>query len=466
MKAAEAAPAKTTAPAASPKASAPTKVAQPVALLHTLLAYAFSALDSRDAVLGKFLAFLALGPMTRADVEARLNAAHVLPQGDLNTLYAQHTQAYLKSSFADHDIYPLLALGAVRISPAQAYVILKDKAYKDLRPWLWGHYSPYERGLIIDNAHNALTRLGYLDTHPLRRRIVEKSPPQKNPVVVGGALLSSKKTLSASNTPLLHAGVAPPASPLSLSARRAATASPKLNVRRTDTSPLKDAKRKFVASLSLLSSEDEKQAKKGKREGKRSNSSGSSGSNASNASNITMNSMSGATSYTLPSSTEESQPMDEDHSDDEKPRVVISRPASVAAGDKKQVYYTQLAEKFRAKYQEYEKLHLQLGRGTRKGSVLEKRKQLMKLFELHSLLAEWKRKLWDYHNENSMAEGVMNLSKHRKTNSGSASTHASPFLAPDKFSKAHTSSPSVGTSDRFAKRKPEPRPRAKIALDY
>lgn len=466
--------------AQSDRTAAVAKPAPAGASLVTLSAYVFAPGDAKAAATAKFLSFLALGPMTRTSIEQKLNSKHVVAPGDLNALFSMYAQPYLQhDSFTEHDMYPLIALDAAQIDPNHTYYILKDKAYKDLRPWACPAYSAYERGLIIENANNALTRLGFLETHPLRRRIVDKSldSGSKKTALGGGLLTSSapKKAVSASTTPLLPA--TSPASPLAhtLGQKRAATASPKLDAghKRKKSVDVKDGAKRFVASLSLSSSEDEKQSKE-KKEGKRSNSSGS---------NNSMNSMasthSNGTSYTLPSSTND-EPHEEQSEEDVKLLTVKAKPAAslpsrplsaVTGGDKKHMYYAQLAEKFRQKYQEYEQLYTVLSRDSRKGTGAEKRKSLMKLFELHSSLAEWKQKLWDYHNEHSMAEGVMNLSKHRKTNSGSGETQSaqlSPFLGVEKFHKAHTSSPAVGTSARFHKvRKPrEPVPRAKMALDY
>lgn len=464
--------------------------------------YAVATSDSKQDVATKFLALMALGPLTRAQVEHRLGSKLAVPQAELNDLFAAHTQPYRQNdTFTEDDVYPSLALNATEINPALSYFILKDKAYKELRPWNTPAYTDYERNLIIDNANNALSRLGFLDTHPLRRRIVEKSASDqvahKKSSSLGGGLLISGRKSTPNNSPLVAHTLAAlatstaPASPLSLGAtKKASMDSPKLAVerelesRKPVAAPAKEsAKRKYVASLSLSgsSSEDEKHAKRVKKDGKRSDSSGSHNSVNSNA-----------TSYTLPSSVNEDAHAEDEQSDDDVKLLSISktvsslpsRPQSSAStAEKKQQYYMHLAGKFRVKYQEYEKLHRELSKDHRRGNVAEKKKQLMKLFEMHNTLAEWKRKLWDHHNENSMSEGIMNLSRHRKTGSSSSHQSSIPSSAPassqlmghEKFHKANTTSPAVPVPDRFPA-KPQHRRSAasdtrtptkqKIALDY
>lgn len=468
-----------TAVTVQPLAPRPQKPAEPVrhtqepsvALSLTLSPspYVATSADTKADVLGKFLALVALGPITKAAVELRINARNAVSSTDMASLFATNTQAFLANdSFTEDDVYPSVALGASEIESHLSYVILKDKAYKDLRPWLWRWFSDYERGLIIDNANNALSRLGYLDTHPLRRRIVDKAVAElpRKPTPLGGGLLMGKRASSTANSPAVHHAPAPPASPLNLSAsstfKRAATDSPRPDGRkksRTNGSPLKEAKRPFVALLSLSLSEDEKQNKSGTKEGKRSNSSGSNNSMQSTA-----------TLYTLPSSVNEEPLPENPHSEDDSKLGLARSPAprSASTVDKKQQYYIQLAEKFRVKYLDYTALHAELTK-ERKGTSQEKKKKLMKLFELHNTLAEWKRKLWDYHNVNNMAQGIMNLSRHKKTNSGSAilAPTLTQLFSEDRFSKASTTSPAV-RPERFGKsaRKPEPRPKSKVALDY
>lgn len=458
--------------------------------------YAVVASDSKPEVAAKFLALTALGPFTKNDVETKLDPRNLVPAPELADLLSSHTQPYLqKDNFAEDDVYPLIALGACEIDPSVSYIVVKDKAYKDMRPWNVPGYTDFERALVIDNANNALTRLGFLDTHPLRRRIVEKSsasfpPAHKKTSSLGGGILVSGRKPTASNSsvsPALAMSPSPLLMPSSL--RNSVLESPKLaphrrpDPKRADRSPLKEStKRKYVAILSPSgsSSEDEKHSKRIKKDGKRS---------GSNGSQHSINST--GTSYTLPSSVNDEGHGYEEHSEeDSKLQTTVqkavsslpSRPQSSASNaEKKQQYYNQLAAKFKSKYQEYENLHRDLSKEQRRGTTAEKKKQLMKLFEMHTTLAEWKRKLWDYHNENNMTEGIMNLSRHRKQNSGAnlkvpiSAPGSSHVLSNDRFPKANTASPSVHAAERFptyllGRRQPPGDNRTllkqKVALDY
>lgn len=457
--------------------------------------YSVLSLDLKKEATAKFLSLIALGPITKSAAEHKFNLKQHVLSSDLADLFATHTRPYLSNdTFIEDDVFPTLALGVSQIKPSESYVILKDKAYKELRPWNITSYTDYERDLIIDNANNALNRLGYLETHPLRRLIVDKSASgsthKKSLSLGGGILVSSRKASTANNSPQVtpSATSAPSPAPISSSFKKSYTESPRVapsaknTSSKADGSPLKEGvKRKYVASLSLSgsSSEDEKHPKRIKKDGKRSDSSGS------------QNSMtSTGTSYTLPSSVNEDAHSQFAHEEEAKlstlPKHVPSLPSrpqsSAYTAEKKQQYYSQLASKFKTKYLEYEQLHRTLTSDHRRGNASEKKKQLMKLFEMHNSLAEWKRKLWDYHNENNMTEGIMNLSRHRKTPSGSAhpkilgsAPSSSQILGHERFQKAHTTSPAMAGSEQFptkppARRRPSAENRAqlkhKVALNY
>lgn len=432
--------------------------------------YSVGSSDLKAVLTAKFLALLALGPTTKREVETRLFGLNKGVTTDLGPLFAAHTQIYSANlTFTESDTFPSVALGLTQIGPenTEDYLILKDKAYKELRPWQSPFFTAFERSLIIENIHHALSRLGYLDTHPLRRRITEKALEDETKRAAaslgGGMLLGFSKT---------------PGSPHISPGKRSATALPRPESenkrRKAQESPLKPAEKdkKFVASLLLLSSEDERQLKR-KKDGKRSNSSGSSASNTSNHSTF-----SSGTSYTLPLSINEEH-NDEEHSEDDMKLLSLARsspafPAKPAStGDKRQQHYKQLAQNFYTKYLEYKELHDSLLRAPKLGTVQEKKKKVMKLFEMHNLLAGWKRKLWDFHNESNMAQGIMHLARHKKTNSGGGSAlvpSSTLLLSQERFQRSGTSSPSVGYSDRFAakpaKRVVERSPRPKVALDY
>ncbi|KAM9893432.1 hypothetical protein OXX69_011708 [Metschnikowia pulcherrima] len=437
-------------------------------------AYSVVSSDSGADVTAKFISLVALGPMTKPFIEEKMNLQKYLRQSEIDQLFSAHTQPYLrKDTFTEGDVYPL---APPEDAMQKSYVILKDKAYKDLRPGQWHAYTEHERQSIIDICNHALSRLGFSETHPLRLRIVEQTSParpiKKSASLGGGLLISSTKKLAVPQSSPA------PKSP-SFSAGRASTESPKFNSearkrfaekgRKTIGSPLRqdDATSARGASvISSSSSDEERHARKtGQRDKRHSNTSTHSTSSGNSNTN----------SYTSPSSVNEEPHSESDH--DTRPKVVATslpnRPSSSFTNhEKKQQYYAQLADKFRSRYSEYEELHRQLSKDSRKNSHSDKKKSLMKLFELHNTLSEWKKRLWDYHNENSMAEEVMHLSKHRKSNSLSKISASAPstskLSSTERFSNG---TGHMGTRQTDTKRKQpyyerQPAPRAKFALDY
>lgn len=496
------------------------KVAAARSSSFDLRAYTITPADSDADRVTKLVSLVALGPMTRPTIEEKLQLQRFLRTAEIDQLLSTHTQPYLrKDTFTDDDVYPLLALGHAASTDANAaalpnpYVILKDKAYKELRPWQWDAYTDYERQLILKNCNHALSRLGFLDTHPLRLRIVERSSParsvKKLATLGGGLLVSSSKKQHHPLTPLNDLATPGPGSPVILASAkgRASTESPKLTSearrrlaekgRKPIGSPLRHEElhpHGFSGLALSLSSDDEKHPRKHP-----ASTTSKRHSNASTQSNSSVNSNS-SNSYTLPSSVNDDGHLDQsDH--DVKPQkmpkpspapsqtsasahAAAPAPAQVATTlpnrpsssftnhEKKQQYYSQLAEKFRLRYKEYERLHKQLSKDSRKNSHNEKKKSLMKLFELHNTLSEWKRRLWDYHNENNMAEGVMNLSKHRKLNSLSKISALAPLTSKVASSERFNAAPgnSVTRNSDMARKqafydRPAPQ-RTKFALDY
>lgn len=439
-------------------------VSKKSSLTGSRIPYCIHGGDTPTLILAKFLSLLALGPMSKNRVEEITRIRDHISPPDLATLYSNHTQIYSPSStFTQADKYPSLTLGISQLSPNESYIVLKDKAYKELRPWQHNWFTDFERSLVIDNVNNALSRLGYLDTHPLRKRITDKASSddhQNNmskkqaPALGGGMLVSSRK----SNSPL----VGP--SSLTSPSKRGSTQSPKAmpDAKRKkpvkpEESPLKRG-RNDASSSGMSSSDEERQSKRRNVASKRSTSSNN--------------------SYTLPSSFNDDGHFDEDNSEDDMKLSSYKRSpksgstTALATGrstgnEKKLQFYTQLAEKFYNRYLEYKNLHDELLEDKR-GSTQEKKKKLMKLFEMHNTLSQWKRKLWDYHNESNMTQGIMNLLRHKK--SASNSGMSTPALAPlstklpsqEWFSRAGSASLPLG-HDRYKVRKPDTRMRV---LDY
>lgn len=350
--------------------------------------YAVDINDSKHDIGAKFLLLLALGPTTKHTVVERMKVSAT----ELQPFFAAHAQVYdPNDTFISDDNFPC---GDTESDAGDQY-ILKDKSYKDTRPWTWKWYSVRERTMIINNIHNALTRLGYLETHPLRKKICEEpaetsatvpKPADNKKSALGGGILVSKTKKSPT--------------------KRSQTESPKLpsetaNFKqierpRQNGSPLK-ASVKRRAPSSSSASDEERSFKKKKND---------------------------SDSHTSPSSS----------INDDDPTISINdtidtmgknRGISHETDDinhklKRFQYYSTLADKFKAKYKEYESLYTSLKSNPKNSS--NDKKQLVRLFELHNSLSEWKRQLWDFDSENKLKLNIMNLSKHKKQPSKSASS--------------------------------------------
>lgn len=396
--------------------------------------YIISNSDTKAEALNKFLSLIALGPITKDSIMKSLRVS----EKDVEPWISSYTQAYNPDdTFIENDVFPNIN---TLLENTDNHLILKDKSYKELRPWNWPYYSDQERTLVINNIHNALTRLGFLDTHPLRDKItnepddVDKRPFKK--LALGGGILISKKPF-----------------------KRSQTDSPKLTGSKLAESPTKTQpstnklpmKRKLTA-YSSSEEDDERHSKKNKYD-----------------------------SYTSPSSINEESNSSDNNEDEFAKSAAASNPEKLRAlnnntansNRKKLTYYNNLAEKFRLKYVEYEKLYNSLKNNPKSND----KKSLVRLFELHNNLSEWKRKLWDYDSESKAKSNIMNLSKHKKTpvptntesSGGAASIQTNPLVVRASSAKAVSASPSIShpRASRVAYNSTIPKPtKPKISLDY
>lgn len=383
---------------------------------------------SSESPISRFLYFSALGPISLKSLCSSLKLTPLVIRSFLD----QYSQIYNPNdSFIIDDIFPR----STTPNGPETY-ILKDKSYKEVKPWNWSYYSDDERSLIIHNIHNALTRLGFLETHPLRKKLTKKSTSvedeesPKRQTLGGGILKLKEAKIKRSSTVSPRPQSIPP---LSASAPPTAPSS-SLATFPSNGSPLK--KRKLSLS-STSSSEDEKPLSKkihrkkdiGNIRGRTSSNGGSTSSTISTNGNSTSGIVISDT-YTSPSSINE-----ELEQETSPPATAIpysttrtisastsAAPAAVplastsleSKNQKKLQFYTNLSLKFKLKYKDYEKLYKIL-QTTTISSSLEKKKNLTKLFELHNQLSEWKRKLWDFDSESKLKLNIMTLSKHKKT---------------------------------------------------
>lgn len=318
--------------------------------------YKINQNDSKLIILEKFLCLIALGPITIDKIYKILSTDDNL----LKNLIDNYTQVYdPNDSFIIDDVFPNLEVNE-SIDKNQNSLILKDKAYKELKPWNWKWFNDFERNLIINNINNALTRLGFSDTHPLRRKITNPDLSNNlNPSKLGGGFLTSNKKFKKSLTDL------PKLLPDNKILSTSKTTSPK---KRTN------------------SSDDEKKAKALKKNPE-------DGDKKKDNEKLLKN----------PEIENGKSPRKLDTNNDARKD---DKPI-----EKKLKYYNDLAIKFKEKYNDYEKLYTYL----KNNKKSDQKKQLIKLFELHLKLSEWKRKLWDYNNEYKLKENIMTLSKHKKT---------------------------------------------------
>jgi RNA polymerase II elongation factor ELL len=299
------------------------------------------------------------------------------------------------------------------LKDSTSHYILKDKSYKEFQPWNWTFYSLFERKLIQQNIHRALTRLGYSESHPLRRKICAEntsSEDDKKSTLGGGFLISKTNGKKNSDLPKITTAKVEKRQPSSI-ATQSTSISP---VRpQTANSKLTVNKRKFSSS-SISSSDEEKQLKKLKQD------------------------------YdTSPSSEEDNVPLS--RRNEVKNDIPEHNPPETKSASKRLGYYNNLAAKFKIKYTEYEMLYKQLKNPNLSQNKVESKKSLLKLFELHNSLSQWKKTLWDYDNEIKRKSKIMNLSKHKKNGSGNATTVTKNLKVSDDLHGYQSSSPAPGS---------------------
>lgn len=385
--------------------------------------YKVSISDSPSLISQKLIQLLALGPITESSIIEKLN----MTWDRLKPLMSDYTQLYNpRDSFTQDDKYPSLERfrrKAMRQSysntdiesgewssddsdsqlntesEAQTKYILKDKSYKEFQPWNWSFYSSFELNLITQNVHRALTRLGYSESHPLRKKLFEESSDDDKKVsrLGGGFLISKSKKQNSLRAPLkverkTNSNAASTISPVrsqTPSAIKSLTPVP-------STSSSTNGKRTFSLSSNSSTSDDEKHLKK-----------------------LKIND-----SDTSPSSDEDNVPLS--RRAEVKNDSPDTHPPEIKSASKRLEYYNNLAVKFKMKYNEYEILYNQLKNPKTGQNKSENKKQLLKLFELHNTLSQWKKTLWDFDDETKRKSNIMNLSKHKKVGSSNAT---SPFIA-------------------------------------
>ncbi|KAG7662569.1 uncharacterized protein J8A68_003866 [[Candida] subhashii] len=359
--------------------------------------------DSQDMIVKKFIYLLALGPISYNKITQYLNYQNIGP------LIDEYTQIYdPRDTFIQDDIFP----NGATLSTSKQY-ILKDKSYKDLLVWKWTSYGDYERNLIINNINRALSRLGYSITHPLRKKLCEPPAPEsseldnnseddqdKKSIRLGGAILGSN-TKNSKKSKIVSKRVISNSSDDDDKLKNSQS-SIRLDVTKSQSLPIKSNKRK-LSSSSIGSSDDDGSI-----------SSSSSSGSTSSSKKIKLEFTSG--NVTSPSSEEDETVLPSTPISGSNRQLTPSIPNS--SHGKKLEYYTNLAMKFKSKYQEYSNLYLSL-QSTTNNTTSTKKEKLVKLFELHQLLSKWKKLLWDFDRESKEKKGnqFMSLNKHKLSES-------------------------------------------------
>lgn len=397
--------------------------------------------DSPNIIIQKFIQLLALGPISEALIMEKLD----LPNIKLKSLMSEFAQVYNpQDSFTQHDKYPKIErlnnklrhlkgndesddqddtdnLSETSETSNDVKYILKDKSYKEVQPWNWSFYSDFECNLIKANIHRALTRLGYSESHPLRKKICDESSSssedEKKLSSLGGGFIVSKSKKKATPSIPSKEKKSNVSTPIPNGSNVTSPMDhPKSVKSSTPVSSLaSNGKRKYLAS-SFSSSEDEGRTLK----------------------------------KTKPVHVETSISSEDDDiplSKRDLRSESDSNPPEIKSAAKRLEYYTSLATKFKLKYSEYKELYLQLQNGKFNRNKGESKKQLIKLFGLHNALSQWKKTLWDFDDETKRKSKIMNLSKHKKSDSSNATTQST-------FNRAQSASPAPSRTSLIASRIP------------
>lgn len=426
--------------------------------------------DNQASIIKKFIHLLALGPITYNHI------VDLLDYTKIDHLLDDYGQVYNdQDQFIQEDRFPYIDSNNNSNDDSDDDMdeevqrfILKDKSYKELTPWKW-NYTNYERNSILNNVNNALTRIGFSQSHPLRRKIVE--PPNeddnrsetKKPngsSLGGGFLISSSSSVSSNNkkrstptpvpskantpvnttskvntpvnttskinTPVVSSSkvntpvVAPPKATTPVVASSKASTPVNIPPRNTNSNsipspPVKvkvNNKRKFSSSSSSSEDDDSKKL-----------------------------------NYTSPPSSEEESTSNNNNA---------SGHNGVNSQKSKLDYYTNLAIKFKNKYKEYSELYNAL-LNKNEIKAIDYKDNLMKLFKLHQNLTQWKKLLWDFDKESKLKNSLSDIHIERNTTpitSSSGSSSTSIFKASSPSSTvldAHP--PGIKTATPFKRRK-------------
>lgn len=461
-------------------------------------------LDPMPTIFKKFLHLVALGPITLSHILTILDC----DKEEIYKWLTDYGQKYNPNDqFIQQDKFPYsdYNYGDDNDSNSKSVkdnnyglktsFILKDKSYKELLPWKWP-YTDYERALVLNNVNNALTRIGFSLTHPLRKKIINNDNESNNKSTsnnngeekarsLGGGLLVSKKKFPI-KPPVASTPPPPQQQPQqqkSTSTSTTITTSPKSSTNTIELNKKGNRINKLISKSpsginTPLSSSDISSKSSKSRKRKLSTSSSSSSSNSSlSDDNLTSNIGStsiNSTNYKLNYNSPPSEQEFDDHyyssssssSTTTNSTFALSNQdqhnlSSSSSSTSKMDYYTNLANKFRIKYKEYSQLynHLLTNSSTNDndGSNTNYKKNLMKLFELHQLLSQWKKLLWDFDKDLKLKQNLNQLHVQKRDNK-TVSTTTNIATTRNSNSASSTSGASGGNKSPSKKRK--------LVMDY
>lgn len=357
--------------------------------------------DTISERISKVISFVALAPVTTNSIISYTG----IDPSELNTIIEQYLQVYQKTnSFIFQDRFPYLSYD----EPGSIRYILKDKTYKELKPWQKHWYSDDERSEITRNINNALTRLGYLETHPIRRKIcegplVELSNSKKG--TLGGGMLVRKNV----KPQLKKAATAPVPSDGENGAFR-----PK-----TEQAAASDlSKKEILPTRPLFKSSSKDVSLSGKLFQCPSVSSSDSFLDERNLRKRKSSPLREA--YSVLTDQQCRTTLQGSFLKDKKlPGPAVTDEDAPEPVSKRYRYFYNLAVKFRMQYEEYAKLYHALDEHRER--TPDFRRQLERLHRLHHTLLEWKRSLWDFDEKRKQRSNIMALSKHKNPRSASDS---------------------------------------------
>ncbi|CAX44419.1 conserved hypothetical protein [Candida dubliniensis CD36] len=470
----------------------------------------YEALDTTTTIFKKFLHLLALGPITLPHIITILNYDEEELYNWLNVygqLYNPKDQFIQQDKFpySDYDYDNDNNSKPVKSNNTgmEKCFILKDKSYKELLPWKW-QYNDYERSLVLNNVNNALTRIGFSLTHPLRKKIINNdynnesrhhnnsnnnntstnNGEEKTNSHLGGGLLVSKKKFP-TRPPV--ASTPPPPPPQQQQQQHTSistTTSPSVSSASTNPIEVKKNGNRITKSISKSptgintpSSSDVSSKSSKSRKRKLSSSSSSSNSSLSDD-NLTSNI--GTTNATSYKSNYNSPPSEQEFDDHYYSSSSSSSSSNTTFGlsnqdqqnlppslSSKMDYYTNLANKFRIKYKEYSQLYnhlLQNSSTSSNSNNSSYKKNLMKLFELHQLLSQWKKLLWDFDKDLKLKQNLTQLhvqKRNEKTvNVGNTTTTTSTTTTSIKNSNIASGGGGGGGNNK------SPLKKRKLIMDY